>query len=111
MVTGIDIEGVAEEFVIAALRKQHFSIVRLLPRAPGPAAIEAWMGAHHILMHVTAAASPDEPVALTPDEKQELQQRAARVNAQVWEAVVVLGPEMELLKLDWWPLEEREPGE
>ena len=111
MVTVLDIEGAADEYVVAALRKQHFSIVRLEPKAPGPAAIEAWTGTHHILMHVTAGASPDEPSVLTPDEKQELRQRAARVNAEVWEAVVVLGPDMELLQLDWWPLEEHEAAE
>lgn len=111
MVTVLDIEGVAEEHVIAALRKQHFSILRLKTKAPGPPAIEAWTATQHIFMHVAAAASPGEPGALTPYEKQELQQRAARVNAQAWEAVVVLGPDMELLGLDWCPLEQREAGE
>jgi hypothetical protein len=107
----LEVDEVAEGYVVAALRKQHFSIVRLQTKAPGLATIEAWTGTHHIFMHVTAAVSPDEPGALTPDEKQELQQRAVRVNAEVWEAVVVLGPDMELLQLDWWPLEEREAGE
>ena len=106
VVTVLDIEAVADEYVVAALRKLHFSIVRLHTKAPGPTAIEAWAGTQHLFMHVNAAVAPVEPGALTPEQRQELRQRAARADGEAWEAAVVLGAGMELVRLDWWPLEQ-----
>ena len=106
-----DLDEAAERHVIAALRKLHFSVMRRRSEGSGPTTVEAWSGTQHVFMHVDAALAPGEPAGLTPAGKQELRERAARAGGEAWEAKVVLGPGLELERLDWGPLEDFELGE
>ncbi len=107
----IDPVAIAEDYVIAALRRLHCTIVRRVCDGEGPSPIEAWKTTEHLLLSVRSAVAPETPLELSPKEERELRQLAARANAEPWAAKVVLGPEMELVELDWWPLEERDPAE
>ncbi|MBZ5590139.1 MAG: hypothetical protein LAO05_16415 [Acidobacteriia bacterium] len=112
MIATLELEEVAEEHAVGALRKLHFSIMRRwTPVAAGSAILEAWTGSQHIFVRVNAAVAPAEPASLSPDEKQELRQRAARTDGEAWEARVVVGPDGELVQLEWWPLERSGAGE
>lgn len=111
LVATLEADEVAEEHVVAALRKLHFAIMRQRTAAAGSAILEAWTHSQHIFVRVNAAVAPAEPAELSPDEKRELRQRAARTDGEAWEARVVVGPDRELLGLEWWPLERSGAGE
>jgi hypothetical protein len=101
----LGVEEVAEACVVAALRRMHFSIVQRHVKQPGPARIEAWMGRQRVLVQVNTTVSPAEPHPLTSAEEQSLRRWAARAGGQPWEARLFLGPDLEVLRLDWRPLE------
>ncbi len=105
MVATLEVEEAAEACVVAALRRLHLTVVQPASNAPGVVIIEAWKTTQHILLEVKAAVARDKPVDLTPQEKRDLRQRATRAGAEPWEAKVVLGPDGELVGLDWWPVE------
>ena len=105
MITTLDAEEVAEASVVAALRKLHFSVVPKDAKKPGAAGIEAWKGTQRIFVQVTTTISPEEPRALTPDQKESLRRQAAKAGSQPWEARVLLSPDLELVHLEWRPLE------
>jgi hypothetical protein len=107
----LKVDEVAEGHAIGALGKLHFSIMRRWPGAAGSAILEAWTGSQNISVRVNAAIAPAEPAKLSPDEKQELRQRAVRAGGEAWEARVFVGPDMELVRLEWWPLERSRTGE
>ena len=112
LIATLEPDEVAEEHVVGALRKLHFSIMRRwTPVGAGSAILEAWTDSQHIFVWVNAAVAPAGPAKLSPDEKQELRQRAARGNGQAWEARVVVGPDRELVRLEWRPLERSGAGE
>lgn len=99
-----DVAEAAEEHALAALREMHFTMVHSRTEAPGSPGIKAWKGTQHILVQINAAVAPHEPAALNLQERHELRHRAADAGAVAWEARVVLGPGMELVRLEWWPL-------
>ncbi|HVN33050.1 MAG TPA: hypothetical protein VMT45_13800, partial [Thermoanaerobaculaceae bacterium] len=89
----------------------HCSIVRHVLDTNGRSPVEAWKVRQHLLMHVTSAVEPDEPPDLTQQEKRAFRQLAARANAEPWMAKVLMRPDLELVRLDWWPLEALDPRE
>ncbi|HVN77031.1 MAG TPA: hypothetical protein VMT19_11990 [Thermoanaerobaculaceae bacterium] len=107
----LDVQAAAEDHVIGALRRLRCSIVRRTSEPGEVSPIEAWKVTEHILMHVRGAVTPDEPPPLTPRERDEFRRLAARANAEPWIAEVALGNNLELVRLDWWPMESREPRE
>ena len=107
----LDVYAAAEDHVLAALRRLHFTIVKRANRITSPHVVEAWTGSYHVFMHVSAAVDPDQPPVLTPEERRTLQQRARSAGGEAWGAKVVLQPDRQLAWLDWRPLEERAPGE
>ena len=110
MIGTLDVGEVAVEHAICALRRLHFSNIRHRTGAGGSTILEAWTGSQHILVRVNPAVAPAEPAELSPDEKQELRQRAADAGGEAWEARVVVGPDSEPLGLEWWPLERGSVG-
>ena len=105
MIATLEAEEVAEACAADALRKMGFSIVRSGARAPVGALIEAWKARHRVVVRVNAAVSPEEPRRLTPGKEQELRRRAKRDGGQAWEAQALLSVDLELVQLEWRPLE------
>jgi hypothetical protein len=100
-----EVEGIAEEYVVAALRMMHFSIVLPDGGGHGTAVINAWKGKQRVLVKLNIAVSPAEPCSLTPVEEQDLRHQAAQTCGQPWEARVLLNPDLDLVKLEWRPVE------
>jgi hypothetical protein len=111
VIATLEAEEAAMACVAAALRRLHFSVAQRDPKSPGAAGIEAWKGTQRIVVHVTTIVSPARPQPLTHDEEQEPRRQASRADGQPWEARVLLGPDLELVQLEWRPLEEGEAGE
>ena len=109
MVTTIDVEAVARTAVVAALRQLHLTVVGDGSTPADESVIEAWKGKEHILVLVNAAVAPDAPGELAAAQELDLLRRAARADAEAWEARVQLGPDMTLRRLDWRPIEDRGP--
>lgn len=105
LVVARDIDDAAARHAIAALRKLHFTVVQPSTKGADPMTIEAWKGGRHALVHVAAAIAPDEPSLLTPDARRAFREEAARAGAEAWEARIVMSPGLEIVRLDWWPLE------
>lgn len=105
MIATLEAEEVAEQYAAAGLRELGFTIVRSGARAPVAELIEAWKARQRVVVRVNATVSPEEPRPLTPTEEQNLRRRAKRTGGQAWEARVVLGADLELVQLEWRPLE------
>lgn len=105
MIAALEAEEVAETCAADALRKMGFTIVRSGVRAPVAELIEAWKGRQHVVVRVNAAVSPSKPQPLTIEDEKELRRRAKRTGGQAWEARVLLGADLELVQLEWRPLE------
>jgi hypothetical protein len=101
----LEAEEVAEQYAGAGLRELGFTIVRSGARAPVAALIEAWKARQRVVVRVNAAVSPEEPRPLAPGVEQELRRRAKRTGGQAWEAQVLLSADLELVQLEWRPLE------
>ena len=101
----LEAEEVAEQYVAAGLRELGFTIIRSGARAPVAEFIEAWKARQRVVVRVNATVSPETPRPLTPGEEQELRRRAKRTGGQAWEAQVLLGSDLELVQLEWRPLE------
>ena len=105
MIATIEAEEVAEQYVAAGLRKLGFTIVRAGARASVGSFIEAWQGRQRVVVRVNTTVSPGEPRSLTLEEEQDLWRRAKRTGGRAWEARVFLGADLELVQLEWRPLE------
>lgn len=104
----LDVEVAAADHLAAALRRSGCTVRRQAVGASRLLQMEVWRGTGHLLMRLRAALAPNEPVTLNADEAKAFRLEAQRANAEPWVAYVALGPEMELRRLDWRPLEERE---
>ncbi|TAM45859.1 MAG: hypothetical protein EPN53_14295 [Acidobacteria bacterium] len=105
MIATLQAEEVAEQHVAASLRELGFTIIRSGARAPVAELIEAWKARQRVVVRVNTTVSPAEPRPLTLQEEHELRQRAKRAGGQAWEARVSVGPDLELIRLEWRPLE------
>ncbi len=100
-----DVAAIAEEYVAEGLQRIHCRIAQHDHAVSGAPILRAWSGPLQIFMQVMAAVAPAEPAGISPDDECELRKRAAPVQGEAWVANVVLGPDLELVGLDWWPLE------
>lgn len=105
MIATFEVEGLAEARVIDALRKLGFTIVRSGARSPVAELIEAWKARQRVVVRVSTTVSPSKPQPLTIEDEKELRRRATRTGGQAWEARVLLGADLELVQLEWRPLE------
>lgn len=105
MIAAVEAEAVAETYVAAGLRDLGFTIIRAGARAPVGEFIEAWKARRRVVVRVNSTVLPEDPRALTPDAEQELRSRAKRTGGQPWEARVLLSADLELVRLNWRPLE------
>ena len=105
MIATLEVGEVAEACVVDALRKLGFTIVQPGARSTGAKVIEAWKARQRIVVHVNTTVSPAAPPSLTFEEEQSLRRRATRAGGQAWEARVFLGPDLELVQVEWRPLE------
>lgn len=95
----------AEACAVAGLRKLGFTIIPLGARSSAAALIEAWKVRQRVVVRVNTSVSPSKPQPLTIEAEQALRRRATRTGAQAWEAQVLLGSDLELVQLEWRPLE------
>jgi hypothetical protein len=105
LIATLEVEEVAEACVVAGLRKLGFTIARPGARNSAAGLIEAWKVRQRVIVRVNTTVSPEEPRPLTPGEEQELRRRAKRDGGQAWEAQALLGADLELVQLEWRPLE------
>jgi hypothetical protein len=105
LIATLEVDEVAEAFVVVALRKLRFLMVLADGGGHRTAVISAWKAKQHVLVRVSATVSPAKPRPLTEDEEQNLRDQAAQAGAQPWEAQVFLSPDLELLRLEWRPVE------
>lgn len=105
MIATLEAEEVAEACVAAGLRKLGFTIVQPGARSTGAKVIEAWKARQRIVVRVSTTVSPSKPQPLTIEDEKELRRRATRTGGQAWEARVLLGADLELVQLEWRPLE------
>jgi hypothetical protein len=105
LITTLEAEEVAETCAADALRKMGFTIVRPGVRAPVAELIEVWKARQRVVVRVNTTVSPAEPQPLTIEQEQDLRRRAKRTGGQAWETRVLLGADLELVQLEWRPLE------
>ena len=105
MIATLEAEEMAEACAVAGLRKLGFTIVRAGARAAVGTFIEAWKARQRVVVRVNTTVSPEKPRSLTLEEEQDLRRRAKRTGGQAWEAQVLLGSDLELVQLEWRPLE------
>ncbi len=105
MIATLEAEEVAEACVAAGLRKLGFTIVQPGARSRAVTLIEAWKARQRVVVRVITTVSPGEPRSLTPEEEQELRRRTKRTGGQAWKGQVLLSADLELVQLEWRPLE------
>ena len=105
MIATLEAEEMAEASVVAGLRKLGFTIIPPGARNSGAVLIEAWKARQRVVVRVNPTVSPSKPQPLTIEDEKELRRRAKRTGGQAWEARVVLGADLELVQLEWRPLE------
>lgn len=105
MIATLEVEEMAEACVVAGLRKLGFTIIPPGARSSTAVLIEAWKGRQRVVVRVNTTVSPEKLRSLTLEEEQDLRRRAKRTGGQAWEAQVLLGADLELVQLEWRPLE------
>ena len=105
MIATLEAEEMAEACAVAGLRKLGFTIVAPGARSPAAALIEAWKARQRVVVRVNTTVFPSKPQPLTIEQEKELRRRATRTGGQAWEAQVLLGADLELVQLEWRPLE------
>ncbi len=100
--TSSEIGGAGERIVVDWLRAQGYS-GNWDTRAPGSTDIEAWGPAHpHLLIQVKTGLYPNDADNMSPTEEQNIRARAARVNAQPYEAKVQVDAQLRLMgEVNW----------
>jgi len=90
-----------ERAAVSWLEDKGFAIVKWETRSPGAADIEAKSG-KHLLVQVRTSVHPEDPSSLTDHEEEELITRAAKIEAEAWEARVQLDSNLQLQgKIKW----------
>ncbi len=93
-----------ERSVVTWLENKGFTIVKWDATSPGSKNIEAKSGSAgvHLLVQVRTSVQPGDPPSLTSDEEEDIRSRAAKIDAEAWEARVQLDVNLQLLgKMRW----------
>jgi hypothetical protein len=95
-----EIGKAGERIVVKDLQAAHYS-GDWDTRAPGSTDIEAW-GPTHLLVQVKTGLYPNDPPSLSPSEERNIKARAARLNAEAWEAKVQIMADLtQVGKIQW----------
>jgi len=90
-----------ERAVVTWLEEKGFTVVKWDSRAPGSADIEA-KSVKHLVVRVRTSVHPEDPPSLTSDDEKNIISRAAKIEAEAWEAKVQLDSNLHLLgKIRW----------
>ncbi len=90
-----------ERAVVTWLEEKGFTVVKWDSRAPGSADIEA-KSVKHLVVRVRTSVHPEDPPSLTSDDEKSIISRAAKIEAEAWEAKVQLDSNLHLLgKIRW----------
>lgn len=94
----------AERFAVAWLENKGFKIAKWDVSSPGSRDIEARSGSArpYLLVQVRTSIQPEDLPSLTSAEEENLKSRAARIEAEAWEARVHLDHSLQLVgKINW----------
>lgn len=88
-----------ERSVVTWLEKKGFTIVKWDATSPGSKNIEAKSGSAqvHLLIQARTSVHPEDPPSLTSREEEDIRSRAAKIDAEAWEARVQLDLNLQLL--------------
>jgi len=90
-----------ERAAVSWLESKGFTIAKWETRTPGSADIEAKSG-KHLLVQVRTAVQPEDPPSLTSEDEEGIISRAAKIDAEAWEARVQLDANLQLQgKIKW----------
>lgn len=98
-----------ERSVVTWLENKGFMIVKWDTESPGTKNIEAKSGSARtrLFVQVRTSVHPEDPPSLTSGEEADIKSRAAKIDAEAWEARVQLDINLHLLgKIRWRKLFE-----
>ena len=97
-----EIGRAGERHVVDWLRAEGYSIMRQNTLASGSTNIEAKSSSKRLLVQIKTAVYPTNPAQLLTEEEKAIRSRAARLEAQAWEARVQVGSTLDLIGNVQW---------